>query len=100
MSPCRAAIVFERSEHRVGIDLVACVGQETSAAIAAHIVTGGCDGPAAGEEVTARRTVPEDRVTDVEATARVVNRSRSSYTGIAAEGAVSNRNGCADRGAV
>ena len=60
-----AAVVLQRAEQRIGIDLVASGGQESATVVAAQVVAVRGDGAGIVEDVFARRACFENRVADL-----------------------------------
>ena len=66
MGEGRAAVVLERAEHGIGVDLIASRSQETAAIIAAQVVTERGNGASIVKDVRARSAGFQDCIPDFE----------------------------------
>jgi len=65
MRKSRSAVVLQRTEHRIGIDLVSGPCQITAAIITTHIITVRGNGASVVRDVRARRTGVQDRISNL-----------------------------------
>ena len=66
MGECWAAIILQRSEHRIGIELVAGTSQEPASIIAADVIAARRDhGQLCNRKVDSRYSSLQDRIPDV-----------------------------------
>src|ERR1043166_2280933 len=86
----RAAIVLQRTQQRIGIDLIARTIQIAPAIIAANIVSIRCDGAGVVEDVFARRAGVEDCIRYFQK-AELVADASANVSRVPAECTVGNR---------
>src|ERR1051326_8772449 len=66
MGESRAAVILERTQNWIGVDLVAGAGEETAAIVITNIVAVRDNGASVNSDVSARGTGFEDSVPDLE----------------------------------
>src|ERR1700720_4581149 len=90
MGESRAAVVLERAEHWIGVDLVAAAVQETAAIIATQVVAARGDRASIVKDVRARSASIQDGIPDIER--GVVRDAAAANAGpVAADRAVGDR---------